>query len=80
MTTWFGREEIGALLTDLSTELERRGVVADVFLVGGAATTLAYDERRSTRDLDAAFAPTSEVRAAVAAVAERRGLPADASA
>ena len=71
------RTDIHSLLMDLASELERQGATADVFLVGGAAMTVAYDSRRSTRDLDAVFAPSSVVRAAVAAVAERRGLASD---
>jgi Nucleotidyltransferase of unknown function (DUF6036) len=34
----------------------RRGVVADVFIVGGAAMALAYDATRVTRDVDSALA------------------------
>jgi len=34
-----------------------RGVVADVFVVGGAAMALAYDATRVTRDIDATFVP-----------------------
>ena len=39
----------------LSERLARRGVVADIYVIGGAAMTLAYDARRSTRDIDAVF-------------------------
>lgn len=35
----------------------RRGVVADRYVFGGAALALAYDARRSTRDIDAVFQP-----------------------
>ncbi len=45
--------------------------------MGGAAIAVAYDEARSTRDLDAVFLPTDVVREAAAAVAGRRGLVAD---
>ena len=38
--------------------LARRGVVADVFIVGGAAMALAYDVTRVTRDVDALFVRT----------------------
>jgi hypothetical protein len=31
----------------------RRGVVADLYVFGGAAMALAYDSRRATRDVDA---------------------------
>jgi hypothetical protein len=77
VSTGLGRDEIRALLDDLSAELKARGARADVFLVGGAAIAVAYDEARSTRDLDAVFLPTEVVRDAAAAVAERRGLVPD---
>lgn len=35
---------------------------------------IAYDARRVTKDVDAAFAPVEEVRQAAATVASRRGL------
>lgn len=77
MTRPLTKEEIEILLSHLSDELERRGAQADLFLVGGAAMALAYDARRSTRDLDAIFAPTDVVRAAAQAVAEEHDLGAD---
>jgi Nucleotidyltransferase of unknown function (DUF6036) len=77
MSAGLGRDDIRALLDDLSAELAARGARADLFLVGGAAIAVAYDEARSTRDLDAVFLPTDVVREAAAAVAERRGLVAD---
>ncbi len=49
------REEIVAALTDLAAELRQRGASADMYVVGGAAIALAYDERRATRDIDALF-------------------------
>lgn len=77
MSVGLGRDDIRALLDDLSQELAARGARADIFLVGGAAIAVAYDDARSTRDLDAVFLPTGVVREAAAAVAERRGLPVD---
>lgn len=71
------RDQIVRLLQALSEELERRGTRAEVFLVGGAATALAYDARRATRDLDAMFQPKDEVYAAATAVASEHGLPDD---
>jgi hypothetical protein len=42
------RGEIIAALTALAGELEGRGVVAEMYVVGGAAIALAFDERRAT--------------------------------
>jgi hypothetical protein len=72
-----GAEDIRAILDDLSDELASHGARADLFLVGGATIAVAYDQSRSTRDLDAVFLPTDVVREAARAVAERRGLAMD---
>ena len=53
-----GRAELEQAFTALGERLARRGVVADVFVVGGAAMALAYDASRVTRDVDARFVPT----------------------
>jgi hypothetical protein len=54
----FGRAEMERAFTALGERLARRGVVADVFVGGGAAMALAYDATRVTRDIDATFVPT----------------------
>lgn len=69
------RAEIIEALTALAGELERRGISGEMYVVGGAAIALAFDERRATRDIDAVFEPKSVVYEAAATVAERRGLP-----
>jgi Nucleotidyltransferase of unknown function (DUF6036) len=66
MRAGLGREEIRALLDDLSAELAARDARAELFLVGGAALAVAYDATRATRDLDAVFMPTEVVRQAAA--------------
>jgi hypothetical protein len=70
------REEIVALLTALGATLRDRGVDGEMYVVGGAAIALAYDARRSTRDIDAVFEPKLAIYEAAADVAERFGLPA----
>lgn len=64
------RKGILAALRALDEELGRLGVRGNVFMVGGAAMAVAYDARRATADVDAVFAPTSEVRLAARRVAE----------
>ena len=53
----------------------RRGVVADVFIVGGAAMALAYDATRVTRDVDSLFVPHGVVLDEARNVAQELGLP-----
>ena len=69
------RREIIEALTALANELEGRGVSAEMYVVGGAAIALAFDERRATRDIDAVFEPKAVVYEAAAVVAEKLELP-----
>ncbi|MGH2782051.1 MAG: DUF6036 family nucleotidyltransferase [Thermoleophilaceae bacterium] len=69
------RPEIVAALTALAEELRRRGVQAEMYVVGGAAIALAYDTRRATRDIDGVFEPKAAVYEAAAQVSEQLGLP-----
>ncbi|MFI7071449.1 DUF6036 family nucleotidyltransferase [Micromonospora sp. WMMD754] len=59
----------------LGDRLARRGVVADLYIFGGAAMALAYDSRRATRDIDAVFQPHGIVLDEARAVADELGLP-----
>jgi len=69
------RAAIEAALRLLGERLARRGVVGDLYVFGGAAMALAYDARRSTRDIDALFVPHGVVLEEARAVAEELGLP-----
>jgi hypothetical protein len=62
-------------LERLSEILQARGVKADLYVVGGAAMTLAFKARPSTRDVDAVFKRRNEVFKAAAQVAREQGLP-----
>jgi predicted nucleotidyltransferase len=59
----------------LGDRLARRGVVADLYIFGGAAMSLVYDSRRATRDIDAVFQPHGAVLEEAHAVADELGLP-----
>jgi hypothetical protein len=69
------REEIIDALGALAAELHRSGITAEMYVVGGAAIALAFDERRATRDVDAVFEPKGAVYDAAARVGAERGLP-----
>jgi predicted nucleotidyltransferase len=63
------------LFTRLGERLQRRGVVGDVYVIGGAAMALAYDARRATRDIDAVLVPHGVVVEEAHALAAELGLP-----
>lgn len=69
------REGIRAAPTRPGERPARRGVTADVYVFGGAATALAYDARRATRDIDALFKPHGVVVEEARAVSDEPGLP-----
>ena len=61
----------------LDQELARRSVVGEIGLLGGAVMCLVFQAREATRDVDAIFAPTREIREAARAVARAYELPGD---
>lgn len=63
------RQDIERLFERLNGELERAGILGEVYLVGGAVMCLVFDARVSTRDVDAFFRPEKELRAAARRVA-----------
>jgi hypothetical protein len=65
------RDRILELFVELDQELVKSSTRSDMFLVGGAAMALAYDARPATRDVDAIWHPSAEVRAAAARIARR---------
>ena len=69
------REQLERAFTALGDRLVRRGVVADVFIVGGAAMALAYDATRVTRDVDSLFVPHGVVLDEARNVAQNSGCP-----
>lgn len=69
------RSDIENAFRLLGERLARRGVVADLYIIGGAAMAMAYDSRRATRDIDAIFEPQGIVVEEADRVARDLGLP-----
>lgn len=65
------------LFHELSDRLAEEGLVAQLFVVGGAAMALAYDAGRLTRDVDAVFAPAPDVRRIAEEMSGPHGLEPD---
>ena len=71
-----GRERILELFEELSEELRFSRTRAQVYVVGGAAMSLAFDRERTTRDVDAPIASGHHrLSLAVRTVGLRHGLP-----
>lgn len=75
MLNEFTSAEVRRLLGLLDAELERRGIAASLYVVGGAAIALTHDASRRTQDVDAAMVPQDDILAAARSVAESQGLP-----
>lgn len=69
------RARIQELFRQLGERLQKRGVIGDIYVIGGAAIALAYDSRRATRDIDAIFKPHGIVLDEARALAAEQGLP-----
>jgi hypothetical protein len=71
-------ESIRELLRQLGERLDRRGIHAELYVVGGTAMVLAYDRSRVTRDVDAITDQQDVVEAEARAMSlEREHLASD---
>jgi hypothetical protein len=71
------RSEIESALEELSEVLNERGVNARIYVVGGAAMSLAFRSRYSSEDVDVDEDPTDDVISVAREIAHRRGLRKD---
>lgn len=71
------KKQISDALQALNDSLGRKSLKGEIGLVGGGALCLAFNAREATKDLDAIFAPTAEIRVCALEVASEFGLPVD---
>lgn len=66
--------KIKELFRALNEELKRGNVIGEVGICGEAVMCLVYQARKATKDIDAIFEPTVEIRRAAKKVARQFGL------
>jgi hypothetical protein len=71
------KQQILELFIDLNNKLHDQGLNGEIGVVGGAALCLLFNERVSTKDVDAIFEPTTKIRQLVKEIAEERHLADD---
>ncbi|WP_230986857.1 DUF6036 family nucleotidyltransferase [Cohnella fermenti] len=64
-------------LEQINEELKKRGQHGEICLFGGAVMCLVFQSRDSTKDVDAIFAPTSELYAIIKNIANEHHLASD---
>jgi hypothetical protein len=65
---------IKELFKAMNKELAKKNVIGEIGICGGAVMCLVYNARSSTKDVDAIFHPTKEIRQASRTVAKKFGL------
>jgi len=68
---------IRKLFGALNDELAKRGVIGEIGLCGGAVMCLVFQTRKATKDVDAIFEPSRQIREAARAVSGPHGVPED---
>lgn len=71
----FDKERLEQLLEEFLKELNNRGVKGTIFLVGGAALSLYYFERDSTKDIDAGLPSDPRILEVIKEISIREKLP-----
>ncbi len=71
------KEQIQRYLAEMDAELARRNLTGEIVLCGGAVMALVYETRQSTKDIDALFEPTQELRRIATTIAKRHDLEDD---
>jgi hypothetical protein len=65
------------LFEAVNEKLKQRDVIGEIGICGGAVMCLVYEARQATKDVDAIFQPTTEIREVACEIAADFNLPSD---
>ena len=68
------KKKITACLEEINEALQKQGLSGEICLYGGAVMCLVYEARPSTKDVDAIFKPSREIREIAKNVGNKNGL------
>lgn len=71
------KEQINQYLCEMDAELVKRGLTGEIVLCGGAVMAYVFEARPSTKDIDALFEPTLELRDIAKNIAKKHNLEDD---
>ena len=74
----FGKDQIDSYLKEVAKQyrkLNRKGMPAEITLIGGASILINYGFRDSTYDVDALIQASSSMKDAINYVTDTMGLP-----
>jgi hypothetical protein len=61
----------------INEKLKQKALTGEICLFGGAVMCLVFESRAATKDIDAVFAPTTEMYQIIKNIAEEHQLPQD---
>lgn len=68
------KDKIDELLLEVNQSLAEKGEHGYILIAGGAVLAAVYGARESTKDIDALFKPSAEMREIIASIAKKHGL------
>ena len=71
------KDDILRFLKEINSRLMDMCKTGEIFIVGGAAISLAFGGRDATEDIDAIYKPRSEIRKIIQIMADEHGLRSD---
>ena len=74
---YLNKDDMLRFLKEINSRLKNMGKTGEIFIIGGAAISLAFGGRDATEDIDAIYKPRSEIRKIIKVMADEHDLRSD---